>query len=102
MKVGLEFVYHTLIIAELMRVLPKSLCKYVDKQVDIDRILPNIFSLVLWGKFMPNRLNSGQEVFEILEPIVSRRFEERERQKLGFHVPDHVSFIQLFEVEDCC
>ncbi|KAI1194760.1 cytochrome P450 [Nemania serpens] len=70
MRTGMVFIEETLILAEVVRLVPGFLSEFV-------------------GTFLTKRLNSGKIVYDALEPVVSRRFEERERQRLGFEVPEH-------------
>ncbi|KAI0469703.1 putative cytochrome P450 [Xylariaceae sp. FL0804] len=67
---GIAMVEHTLIISDVMRLLPRIVSDSA-------------------GKFLASRLNSGNIVYNNLEPLVSRRFEERDRAKQGQKVPVH-------------
>ncbi|KAI1758507.1 putative cytochrome P450 [Hypoxylon sp. FL1150] len=74
-KAGISMVEHTLIISDVIRLLPRSLSHPV-------------------GKFLAGRLNSGDIVYDALETLVSRRFEEQARAKLGHDVPEHKDCVQ--------
>ncbi|KAI0160702.1 cytochrome P450 [Xylariaceae sp. FL1272] len=65
MASGMTFIEGTIIIAEVVR------------------LLPDIISQPI-GKFLAQKLNSGRVVYDALEPVVSQRFEDRERRKLGY------------------
>lgn len=74
-KAGISMVEDTLIISDVVRLLPTSVSDYV-------------------GKFLAGRFNSGNIVFDTLEPLVAQRFEERDRAKLGHKVPEHKDCVQ--------
>ncbi|KAI1101340.1 cytochrome P450 [Jackrogersella minutella] len=65
----------TLIISDVVRLIPTSIADTV-------------------GKFLASRLNSGNIVYDALDPLVAQRFEERDRAKLGIKVPEHKDCIQ--------
>ncbi|KAI0535045.1 cytochrome P450 [Xylaria digitata] len=75
MKSAMIFVEETLIIAEVIRLLP--------------RVISELIATRRMGEFLAKKLNSGRIVYDALEPVVSRRFEERERLRLGYDVPEH-------------
>ncbi|KAI1331512.1 cytochrome P450 [Xylariaceae sp. FL0255] len=75
MKAAMVFVEETLIIAEVIRLLPRVISERI-------------------GEFLAKKLNSGRVVYDALEPVVSKRFAEREQQRLGFDVPEHKDCIQ--------
>ncbi|KAI1824544.1 cytochrome P450 [Xylaria intraflava] len=70
MKTGMVFIEETLVIAEVVRLLPSRFSGHI-------------------GRFLARKLNSGKRVYDALEPIVARRFAERERRRLGHDVPEH-------------
>ncbi|KAK9419292.1 putative Cytochrome P450 [Seiridium unicorne] len=74
-KAGISMVEHTLIISDVIRLLPKPVSDPV-------------------GKFLAGRLNSGNIVYDALEPMVARRFEEQARGKQGHQVPEHRDCVQ--------
>ncbi|OTA95818.1 hypothetical protein M434DRAFT_20050 [Hypoxylon sp. CO27-5] len=74
-KAGISMVEDTLIISDVVRLLPTSIADTV-------------------GKFLAGRLNSGNTVYDALEPLVAQRFEERNHTKLGNKVPEHRDCIQ--------
>jgi hypothetical protein len=47
------------------------------------------------GKLLASYMNSSKIVFNTLEPLVTLRFEERERAKRGHRVPEHVCAVLL-------
>ncbi|KAK4220739.1 putative cytochrome P450 E-class, group IV [Podospora fimiseda] len=75
MKAGMDFIEQTLLIAEILRLLPKTLSEPV-------------------GRFLSSKLNSSQVLFETLLPVAQQRVDERERAKLGQKVPQHKDCIQ--------
>ncbi|CAJ2504993.1 Uu.00g123870.m01.CDS01 [Anthostomella pinea] len=74
-RYGVHMIEHTLLIAEVLRMLPA-------------------FSRDLIGKFMSARLNSGTVMTEALLQIVTKRFEERELHRAGQDTPEHHDCIQ--------
>jgi hypothetical protein len=75
MKAGMDMVEHTLIIAEIVRLLPKAIADP-------------------FGKFLSQRLNSSKVVMSMLEPLVEERFEERARAQRGIPPVEHKDCIQ--------
>ncbi|KAI1423599.1 cytochrome P450 [Xylaria sp. FL1777] len=75
MKTGMVFIEETLVIAEVVRLLPSRFSGHI-------------------GKFLARKLNSGKRVYDALEPVVTRRFEERESRRLGHDVPEHKDCIE--------
>ncbi|KAJ8132332.1 hypothetical protein O1611_g1292 [Lasiodiplodia mahajangana] len=65
MKTGLVFIEETIVIAEVVRLLPSRFSGHI-------------------GRFLARKLNSGNRFYDALEPVVSKRFVERERRKLGY------------------
>ncbi|KAI0886348.1 cytochrome P450 [Annulohypoxylon maeteangense] len=75
MEAGMVFIEQTLLIAEVVRLLPHSISGYI-------------------GDFLAKRLNSGKIIYDSLEPVVSKRFEERELRKRGHNIPEQKDCIQ--------
>ncbi|GAP91997.1 putative cytochrome P450 [Rosellinia necatrix] len=75
MQAGMVFIEQTLLIAEAVRLLPESISGAV-------------------GDFFAKRLNSGRIIYDSLEPVVSKRFEERELRKQGYEIPEQKDCIQ--------
>ncbi|EPE26099.1 Cytochrome P450 [Glarea lozoyensis ATCC 20868] len=75
MKAGVGFIETTLIISEVVRVLPQA-------------ISPTV------GRFLSRTFNSQNVIFDTLMPLVELRLEERERKKQGYEVPEHNDCIQ--------
>ncbi|KAI1130043.1 cytochrome P450 [Nemania abortiva] len=75
MKAGMVFIEQTLLIAEAVRLLPESISGSV-------------------GDFFARRLNSGSIIYNSLEPVVSKRFEERELRRQGHDIPEKKDCIQ--------
>ncbi|KAK8015238.1 cytochrome p450 [Apiospora arundinis] len=74
-KAGISMVEHTLIISDIIRLLPQAISDPV-------------------GKFLASRLNSSDTVYDALEPLVAQRFEEQARARMGHHVPEHRDCVQ--------
>ena len=72
MKAGMDFIEQTLVIAEVMRVVPQSLASRI-------------------AAFLQKKLNASQIIFKTLEPIAAQRIEERARAAQGHKVPEYVS-----------
>ncbi|GAB1318482.1 Cytochrome P450 monooxygenase AtmP [Madurella fahalii] len=75
MKAGIDFIEQTVLIAEILRVLPSVISDPI-------------------GKLLSKTLNSGQIMFGHLLPVAAERLEERARQRLGHKVPEHKDCIQ--------
>ncbi|KAI0096705.1 cytochrome P450 [Nemania sp. FL0031] len=75
MKTGMTFIEETIVIAEVVRLLPSRFSGHI-------------------GRFLARKLNSGNRFYNALEPVVTKRFAERERRKLGYDVPEHNDCIQ--------
>ncbi|GAB1314472.1 hypothetical protein MFIFM68171_04682 [Madurella fahalii] len=76
MKAALNFIEHTLLIAEILRLLPEILSGLI-------------------GKFLSAKLNSSHIIFNTLQPIAAECLDERDMAKLGHKVPEHKDCIQL-------
>ncbi|KAI0593300.1 putative cytochrome P450 [Biscogniauxia sp. FL1348] len=74
-KAGITMVEHTLIISNVVQILPKSISDTV-------------------AKFLSSRLNAGDIVYDTLVSMVAQRFEERDRARLGHEVPKHTDCVQ--------
>ncbi|KAI0112996.1 putative cytochrome P450 [Daldinia grandis] len=74
-KAGISMVEHTLILSDVVRLLPETVADPV-------------------GKFLASWLNSGDMVYNTLEPMVAQRFEERDRGKQGYDIPEHKDCVQ--------
>ncbi|RDL36451.1 Cytochrome P450 [Venustampulla echinocandica] len=74
-KAGVGFIENTLIISEVVRVLPRMIAPAV-------------------GRFLSRTFNSQTIIFDTLIPIVELRLEERARKKQGHDVPEHHDCIQ--------
>ncbi|KAI0845840.1 putative cytochrome P450 [Daldinia vernicosa] len=74
-KAGISMVEDTLILSDIVRLLPETIADPV-------------------GKFLASWLNSGDIVYNTLEPMVAQRFEERDRAKLGYDIPEHKDCVQ--------
>ncbi|KAK8051626.1 GMC oxidoreductase [Apiospora rasikravindrae] len=75
MKAGMVFIEQTLLIAEVVRLLPHAFSGYI-------------------GKFLARRLNSGKIIYDALEPVVNRRFQEREMRREGHDIAEQKDCIQ--------
>ncbi|KAK4675358.1 hypothetical protein QC764_503660 [Podospora pseudoanserina] len=70
MKAAMTFIEQTLLIAEILRLLPQFLSEPI-------------------GKFLSNKLNSSSVIFDTLLPVAAERVDEYSRAKLGHKVPEH-------------
>ncbi|KAI0870674.1 cytochrome P450 [Hypoxylon argillaceum] len=70
-----NYVEETLICAELVKLMPKSLAP-------------------IFGNFIGRLLNSQQEIFNTLLPVAQQRCQERDLAMLGQQVPKHADCIQ--------
>ncbi|KAK3385913.1 cytochrome P450 [Podospora didyma] len=75
MKAATLFIEQTLLIAEVLRLLPKSFSNPI-------------------GKFLSSRLNSSKIIFDTLHPIAAERIDEWAKAKLGYDVPERKDCIQ--------
>ncbi|KAI1483289.1 putative cytochrome P450 [Daldinia eschscholtzii] len=74
-KAGVSMVEHTLVISDTIRLLPEIIADPV-------------------GKLLASWLYSSDIVYTALEHMVSQRFEERDRARLGYDVPVHKDCVQ--------
>ncbi|KAK8133606.1 hypothetical protein PG984_005618 [Apiospora sp. TS-2023a] len=72
---GIAMIEHTLIISDIIRLLPQILSDPI-------------------GKLLAGRLNSSDIVYNALEPLVARRFEDRDRARMGYKIPEHQDCVQ--------
>ncbi|RYP56149.1 hypothetical protein DL771_012094 [Monosporascus sp. 5C6A] len=79
MKAGAVFIEQTLLIAEVVRLLPHAISGHI-------------------GDFLARRLNSGKIIYDSLEPVVTRRFHERELRKQGHDIPEQTACFALFDL----
>ncbi|CAP64816.1 uncharacterized protein PODANS_5_3660 [Podospora anserina S mat+] len=75
MKAAMTFIEQTLLIAEILRLLPQFLSEPI-------------------GKFLSNKLNSSSVIFDTLLPVAAERVDEYARAKLGQKVPEHKDCMQ--------
>ncbi|KAK2591239.1 hypothetical protein QQS21_011081 [Conoideocrella luteorostrata] len=71
----MAFIEETIIIAEVVRLLPNAISGAI-------------------GEFLAKKLNSGKKVYDAMEPIVEKRFNDRELRKRGYNVPVQKDCIQ--------
>ncbi|KAF7891373.1 uncharacterized protein EAF02_001698 [Botrytis sinoallii] len=77
MKASVGFIENTLVISEIVRVLPHVVAPIV-------------------GRFLARHFNSQTIIFDTLMPIVQQRLEQRERKKYGHEVPEHHSSMTVY------
>ncbi|KAI1123641.1 putative cytochrome P450 [Nemania abortiva] len=75
LRAGIKMVEHTVIIAEILR------------------MVPGLFSNYL-GNYLSSRLDSGKVMTEALTSEVSRRFQNRELRKQGLEIPEQNDCIE--------
>ncbi|KAM7208248.1 putative cytochrome P450 E-class, group IV [Naviculisporaceae sp. PSN 640] len=75
LKAAIDFIEQTLVIAEIIRLLPESLVEPV-------------------STFLQKRLTASRIIFSTLEPIAAQRLEQRAQAVLGHRVPEHKDCIQ--------
>ncbi|RYP79128.1 hypothetical protein DL771_000106 [Monosporascus sp. 5C6A] len=75
LKAATKMIEHTLIIAEILRMVPSIFYDHL-------------------GRFLSSRLNSGKIMTEALTAVVSERFRDRELRKEGYDTPEHNDCIQ--------
>ncbi|RYP09153.1 hypothetical protein DL765_008544 [Monosporascus sp. GIB2] len=71
LKAGAVFIEQTLLIAEVVRLLPHAIS---------------------------GRLNSGKIIYDSLEPVVTKRFHERELRRQGHDIPEQTACFALFDL----
>ncbi|KAK8039523.1 hypothetical protein PG993_007934 [Apiospora rasikravindrae] len=74
-KAGISMVEHTVIISDVVRLLPHAVADPA-------------------GKFLAGRLGSSSIVYDALESLVAQRFEERDRARMGHEVPEYWDCVQ--------
>ncbi|KAG8162289.1 hypothetical protein KVR01_008054 [Diaporthe batatas] len=75
MEAGMSMIEQTLLIAEIMRLVPRPFKERA-------------------GKFLSSHLNSGLKFCEKLEPIVAQRFHERDLRRKGHDIPEQKDCVQ--------
>ncbi|KAM0262161.1 hypothetical protein ACHAQJ_001904 [Trichoderma viride] len=76
MAAAMSFIEHTLICAEVVRVLPRAITPFI-------------------GNLIAKNLGSGKTIYDSLIPIAEERLEERAQKSLGHAVPEHTACFAL-------
>lgn len=90
MKSALDFIEHTLMTAELVRLLPQVLAQW-DLRLSCKPYSKSDMTSRPIGQLLASRLSSHQVIYEHLVPIAEQRLLEQSQANMGQSVPKHVS-----------